>query len=460
MGSNNTIFNNSRVGRILLKFAIPSIISLLVLELYNMVDTVFVGRYIGPNAIGALTIAFPIQRFIIAVGMLISIGASTRVARSLGEKNMKALKDTIINAFVLTTVTLITVCFIIFLFRKNLIAGFGANGEIFSLANKYVSIILIGGVFQCLFTVACYIMTALGNTKVTLYANIIGTLMNLVINYILVAIFDIGVSGAAIATIVSQIAAFIYSMHKFREVNRYFNLKFDLKNVHLSFNKTIMFSIAAIGFSTFITEISDAVVSVVLNHMLSVSGGDEAIIIIGVTTRISMFIFVTLIGISSGMQPIIAYYYGAGNFQKMRETLKKAIQAISAATMVFWVTFMVFTKQIIGFFLEDTSLLADAVTAFRICISLMPLLGIYYICIYYYQATKEPRKSFLLSIYGQIILLIPIAAFLIQLIGVTGAWLAYPISHLITFITSIYFIRKALSAESIEEQVVPEKIHA
>jgi Na+-driven multidrug efflux pump len=217
-------------------------------------------------------------------------------------------------------------------------------------------------------------------------------------------------------------------------------------------NKSLIGGIAAVGFSTFIIEISDAVVAVILNNLLVSEGGDAAVIIVGVITKISMFMFITIIGISSAMQPIVAYNYGAGNYAKMKEALKMAIITVTIASLAFWAVFMIFASPIIGFFLKDEHLLAEAVVAFRICISILPVIGIYYICIYYYQSIKDSKRSFLLSIYRQMVIFIPTAVLFIQLFGIKGAWLAYPVSDIISFITSIQFIKKA-STENYGDEV-------
>ncbi|WP_279285524.1 MATE family efflux transporter [Clostridium sp. C8-1-8] len=431
----------------LLKFALPAIISLLVLELYNMVDTVFVGRYVGADAIGGLTIAFPIQRLMIAIGMLIAIGASTSVSRGLGEKNLEHLRQTIINAIVLTTISLTAVILIVFLFKSSIINALGASNNTFSSADQYISIILIGGIFQCLSTVLCYIMNALGNTRISLYSNILGSLINIAINYLLVVLLNYGVKGAAIATVISQIVAFAFTLYKFRSVKENFKIDFSIKYIKNSITKEVLLSIVTIGFSTFIIEISDAVVSVILNNLLVSHGGDSAIIIVGVITKISMFMFITIIGISSAMQPIVAYNYGAGNHKKMKEALKTAIIAVTIASISFWIVLMTMASSLIGFFLKDGELLKQAVMAFRICISIIPTIGIYYICIYYYQAIDEAKRSFLLSIYRQLVIFIPISILFVQLFGIVGAWIAYPVSDIISAITSIHFIKKATAEE-------------
>ena len=187
-----------------MRFAVPAVISLLVVEIYGMVDTVFVGRYIGANAIAALTIAFPIQKFLSAIGLLIAIGTSTHISRNLGEKNSSEINKTIMNSFFISTISMLMVPFIIFVFRSPILYKLGASNLTYSLTEDYSSIVLLSGIFQCFGMVMCYVLISFGKTKVNLYANTLGVLVNITLNYILVVLLQVGIKGAAVSTVVSQ----------------------------------------------------------------------------------------------------------------------------------------------------------------------------------------------------------------------------------------------------------------
>lgn len=449
MGIDNKLFTSEKISKAILKLALPITISLFVSELYNMVDTIFVGRYIGPNAIGALTVAFPIQRLLISLGLLIAVGTSTFMSRSLGEKNFKSLRKSLITSLTTTILLLTSVSLLIFFFKKPIISALGASDTLYPLAKEYIIIILIGGVFQCIGVVLSYVMTALGNAKITLYSNSLGALINIVIDFILVAKLDMGVKGAAIATVISQIIALIYVLYSFYKVREIFALKnstnysiISTQSFKNDFNIGILISIISIGFSSFIIEISDAIVAIILNNILYSHGGDNAIIIVGVITKVSMFMFITIIGISSAIQPIIAYNHGCGNKMRIKEVLKMGGLYLIITSFILWSILMIFANSILSCFLTDTYLLPIAIKAFRICISLLPTVCIYYMCIYYYQAINEAKLSFILSIYRQLILFIPLAFILVRYIGITGAWISYPISDIISAITSLYFMKK------------------
>ena len=445
----NKIFGEEKIGKLLLKFSVPAIISLMVAEMYNMVDSMFLGQAIGANAIGALTIAFPIQRLFLAISMLIAIGASTAVARSCGEGDFENLRSIIPNAIVLMLIIVSLVGIGIFTFQDKILTSLGATENIFPLAKDYVSIILIGVLFQSFTVIASYIITAFGNTKIVLVSTSIGAICNVIIDYILVNVFFYGMKGAAIATVISQVIAFIYVLYEFMKIKN--GLKFSIK---LTLNKAVSVGIICVGFSTFIIEISDAVVAAILNNLLSSYGGDLAIVTFGLTTRVSMFLFMTVMGISSAMQPIAAYNYGAGNYTRLKEVVKKSIIAVSISSTLLWAIFMIFSKQLIGLFINDSVIIEQTANAFRIVIAVFPCLGIYYLSIYYCQAINRVKASFKLSIYRQIIIFIPLVfAFMNGLgMGVSGAWLAYPVSDIISFITAAIFIKYTYTSLEILER--------
>jgi len=455
VAESNKMFGEEKVGKLLLKFAIPAIISLMVAEMYNMVDSIYVGRAIGANAIGALTIAFPIQRLFFAISMLIAIGTSASVARSCGEGNFEKLKTIIPNAIVLMLIIVSVAGIVVFTFQDKIILSLGASEKIFPLAKDYISVILIGVIFQAFTVIVSYIITALGNTKIVLISTSIGAICNVIIGFILVNVFPFGVKGAATATVISQIIAFIYVLNKFMKLKN--GLKLSVK---FTLNKAISIGIICVGFSTFIIEISDAVVAAILNNLLSSYGGDSAIVTVGLTTRVSMFLFMTVIGISSAMQPIAAYNYGAGNYTRLKEVVKKSIMAVSVSSTLLWAMFMVFSKQLIGIFISDSVIIEETAKALRIIIAVFPCLGIYYLSIYYCQAINRVKASFMLSIYRQLIIFIPLAYILVSGlgIGVLGAWIAYPVSDLISFVTAAIFIKHTYaSLEKLETREILKK---
>ncbi len=439
MGLDNSIFEKEKVGRLLLKFSVPAIISLLVAELYNMVDTLYVGRAIGASGIGALIIAFPIQRMVVAVSMLIAIGTSTFVARGLGEKDNEGIKKAVSNSISLVIATILPLVIIIFSFKSSIIKGLGASDAIFPYAEDYITIVLIGAIFQGFTFVGNYIMMALGDSRITLVSTSIGAICNIIIDYILVIAIPLGVKGAAIATVISQVIAFIFTLKHFLKVKSFYNLSFKL-----NLQKSICMQIISVGFTTFIIEGEDGAVVAFLTNLLASHGGDSAITTLGIITKVSFFMYITVIGISSSMQPIAAYNYGAGNYKKLREVVKKTIIAVSITSIIAWVPALVFSEQMIGIFIKDYNIIKESAKAFRIMMAAYPLLSIYYVSLYYNQAIGRAKHAFLLSIGKQILMVIPLSFIFIKVfnMGPMGVWISYPIGDTTVSIASALLLKK------------------
>lgn len=451
--SGKSKFLTEDIGKLLLKFSIPAILSLLVAEMYNMVDSLFLGQVIGPVGIGALTIAFPVQRLFFAIAMLVAIGASSAVARSCGENDYSKVKKIIPNAFIVLTSIILFLVIGIFIFRDSLIIKLGSSENIFPYAKAYISIILAGALFQGLMLLMSYILTAFGNMKIILSSISIGAICNVIMNYILVVKFNFGVEGAAIATVSSQIVAFIYTLIKFMQNKKQMNLTFENK-----LDKSIAKGIIFVGFSTFIVEISDAILAVVLNKILVQIGGDTAIVAVGLVSRVSMILFITVIGISAAMQPIVAYNYGSENYDRVKKIVRLSIKSVTITSIFLWVLTMIFAKQIIGLFVNDQNIINYTVSAFRLVIAVFPCVGVYFVAIYYYQAMGMAASSVLLSIFREILVLIPLLHIMVYglRLGVIGAWIAYPAADIISLIVSIIYI-KCNRAECMENLPIKAK---
>ncbi|WIV11921.1 MATE family efflux transporter [Proteiniborus sp. MB09-C3] len=439
MGLNDEAFSKEKVSKLLFKFSVPAIVSLLVAELYNMVDTIFVGREIGANAIGALVVVFPIQRIIAAVGMLLAIGTSTSVARSNGEKDYDNLRLYIRNALSLAMVLTFLLIISIFIFKEKLLVFLGASSVVLPYANDYLSIILMGSIFQCFTVVIGYILMSLGNRRVLLTSNFIGATTNIIVDYILVVSFNLGVKGAAIATVASQILAFTYMLYNFVKANKVLKIK-----IGFNINRKIAKSIIMIGFAAFIIEAEDGLALAVLNNLLLNNVGDIGVIVSGVISKVFMFMFITIIGISSAMQPIAAYNSGAGEYTRLRKVIRESIIVAFITSIILWAGALIFAKQIISVFVKDKHIIAESVKAFRIMISVFPIISLYYVSIYYFQAIGKAKTSFLLSIYRQLLLFIPLSVLFVGVLklGAIGAWISYPISDIISTITSYFLIRR------------------
>lgn len=435
------MFGEEKIGKLLFKFSIPIILSMLISELYSMVDTLFVGNVVGTESIGALGIVFPIQRIIIALSMMIALGTSTAFSRANGSKDKEKAIEVVNNGFSLAIAIMLTLTVVVFTFREQILVFLGASDKILPHALDYLSIIIFGSVFLSLTIFMSNIILALGNNKVAVISNTIGAVTNVIIDYFLVIKIPMGVKGAAIATAFSQFCGFLYAYYNFSKIKKEHGLKsgFNLK-------LPVVASILMVGVSAFIVEAEDGIVMAVLNNLLLSTSGDEGIIILGVITKVYLFLFVTMFGIASAMQPMAAYNIGARNYNRVKEIMKTTMKYAFLAATGMWLFTLTFAPTLISFFVSDPVIIEKAVKAFRVMVSLFPVISIYYVSIFYYQAMGRARASVMVSIFRQIVVMIPIAIVLVNVfdMGALGAWLSYPISDVLAMALSGTLLRREM----------------
>lgn len=439
MGKNYESFGEEKIGKLLLKFSIPIIISLLVSELYNMVDTLFIGRNVGGYGIAALVLVFPIQRIVIALSIMIATGTSTSFSRSNGEKNLEKSKKILINGFSLAFTTMIIFTTLVYVFRDKVLLALGASNQTLPYAHTYLSIIIFGSTFLSLTIFISHIMVSLGNNKISIKSTSIGALTNIILDYILVVNFNMGVKGAAIATTVSQIAGFIYAYYNYIKVKKEYKIPLCFE-----FNKNIIVPIVLVGISGFIIEGEDGIVMAALNNLLANTVGDSGIIVLGVISKVYMFLFITMFGIASAMQPIAAFNMGAKNYKRLKSIVVKTSIYAFLTSAIMWGLGIVFAPQLISIFVKDAQIIRESVKAFRIMIGVFPVISIYYVSIFYFQAIGNARASILVSILRQLIIMLPLSIILVKVfnLGDMGVWLSYPISDILSSIVSYILIKE------------------
>lgn len=432
-------FENEKVGILLLKMSLPVMLSMLVSELYNMIDTIFVGNYVDPSGVGALSVLFPIQRIIIALSMMIGIGTSTAFTRARGAQDYDSARNIITNGFTLVLAVMLPLTVFIYFNAESVLSFLGGNGAILSYGVEYLSFIIFGSIFLSWTIFTSNIMISLGKTKISIMSTAIGAIMNFFIDLVLVKYLHMGVKGAAVATLVSQIAGFLFAYYHLSKLKREMNVERGFK-----FSYKYVFAILAVGVSAFIVEAEDGILMAVLNNLLDTVAKDEGIIILAVITKVYMFLFVTLFGISSGMQPIAAYNLGAKNYVRLKEVLRKTIIWATLVTGIMWAFSMIFSRQIIRVFIADELIIQKAIPAFRMMVAVFPLISVYYIAIFYFQALGIAKKSIFLSVLRQIVIMIPLSIFLVITLnmGADGVWLSYPIADGMVFVIGTFMLYK------------------
>lgn len=457
MGKKDRLFGEEKIGKLLLRFSIPIIAAFLVSELYNMVDTIFIGRTVGGTGIGALVVVFPIQRIIIALSVMIAIGTSTALSRANGQKNLEEGSKAIKNGFTFATVLMITITGIVFIFSEKILRALGATGEILKYGKEYLTIIIFGSTFLSLTIFIAKIMISFGNSRVSITSTSIGAIFNIILDIILVVNFKMGVKGAAIATAVSQLIGFLYAYYCYSRIRKANNIskgfELDIKAI---------FPILLIGISAFIIEAEDGILMAVLNNLLGRTVGESGIIVFGVISKVYMFLFIAMFGIASAMQPIAAYNIGAKNYKRIKTVMEETRKYSFITSVIMWAIGIIFAPQLMSIFVRDKEVIYESARAFRIMISAFPMISIYYISIFYFQAQGEAKKSIMISLLRQLIIMMPLSIVLVKSfdLGAMGVWLAYPISDVLSCIVAYILIKKEGTRLNIKikKQVAKEKV--
>ncbi len=447
---NNKLFGEESISKILLKFSIPIILSYLITELYNMVDTIFVGREVGPKGIAALVLVFPIQRIIVALGVMVAVGTSTSFSRCNGKHDFEKARKVLKNGFSLSYSVMILLTITVLLFGDKILIMLGSSENILPLAKEYLYIVIFGSAFLSMTLFISHVMISLGNPKMSIISTSIGAIANIVLDFILVTKQGMGVEGAAIATTISQIAGFAYSYYQYRKVTKKYNMNFKFE-----IDKKVALSIITVGISAFVIEAEDGILMAVLNNLLSSTVGDSGIVVLGVISKVYMFLFICILGIAVAMQPVVAYNAGAKNYRRLKGIMYETTKLAFISSLIIWALMMVFAPQLIGIFVTDSLIIAEAVVAFRIMIAAFPVVSIYYVSITYFQALGKAKTSILVSISRQLIIMIPVSIIMVKVfnLGALGVWISYPISDVLASMGSYILIRN----EGIELNIAVNK---
>lgn len=427
---------SEKIGTLLLKFSIPAIVGMLVNALYNIVDRIFIGQGVNALAITGIGLVFPIMTVMMAFGMLIGIGSTALISIRLGEKRQDEAEHILGNAFTLLVIVSLAITVLGLIFIDPLLVIFGASPDTIGYAKDYIVIILYGTIFNALGFGLNNIIRAEGNPKAAMLTMLLGAIINTILDPIFIFVFNMGVKGAAYATIIGQLANTIY-------VLSYFNSKKSILKIHrkhMKLSKEIVIGIFAIGMSPFAMQMAASVVQLLSNNALKTHGGDLAIGAMSIISSAVMIFFMPIFGINQGAQPIIGYNYGAKQYDRVKHTLKLAVGAATVISLVGFITVQVFPQAIIRIFNDDPELLRIGSSGIRVYLAMMPIIGFQIVSANYFQAIGKAKISMFLSLLRQVTLLIPLLLILPPIFGLTGVWLSAPTADFISSIITGIFV--------------------
>lgn len=434
------------IGHLLMRFAIPSVVSMLVNALYNIVDQIFIGTGVGYLGNAATTVSFPLQTIILALGTMIGAGASAYAAIKLGEKREQEAEHTLGNAFFMLVLAGIIIMVVGLVFLEPILYLFGATAKNFAYSQDYASNILLGTVFNLLGIGLSNMARTDGSPNIAMLSMIAGAVLNTILDPIYIFVFHWGVKGAAIATITSQIIGAVILVYYF--------LKKSTMRLHISqmkIKKTIFVSILSLGFSSCITQTAATIMQVVMNNSLVYYGdltsttGDVALSAMGIVLKISMIITSICIGIGIGAQPILGFNKGARQPKRIKETYKKASSIAVLTSIIGWGVCIAIPGVILSLFgSSDPVFSTFAQRAMRIYMLGIFTAGFQITATSYFQATGQPLKASVLSMMRQLILLIPLILILPLFFGLDGILFAGPIADISSGIVVFVFISKEM----------------
>ena len=424
-----TELGTQSVRSLLLKYALPGIIAMTASSLYNMVDSIFIGHGVGAMALSGLTVAKPLMDICAAFGTLVGVGASSLVAIKLGEKDYRSANDVLANVILLNVLLGAMVMAVGLYWLDPILYAFGASDVTIAYAREYMEIILWGNILTHIYYGLNSMLRSIGHPKIAMYATIVAVVTNIILDPIFIFVLDMGVRGAALATMISQLVSVIIELIIFlnpKEVIYFHRGIWRLK-------RDITMRALGIGTAPFLMHMASCFVVIVLNNQLKRYGGDMAIATFGITNRFMFFFSMIVMGLNQGMQPIVGYNYGAKLFDRMTRALKLTAMCATCVMGVLWLFGLIWPEGFIRLFTHDELLIAQSIAPARVMLCTMVMVGFPMVVGNFYTSIGMSGKAIFLSLTRQVIFLIPcilLIPVLFQTIDVTpiwGVWWSLPI---------------------------------
>ncbi|MFY1111652.1 MAG: MATE family efflux transporter [Methanosarcinaceae archaeon] len=425
-----------KISSLLFKLSAPSILGMLVYALYNIVDTVFVGQALGEESvqgIGGLAIAFPIQMLALGIGIGLGVGGASVISRALGAKELNKAEKTLGTAFSLAIFLGLAYTAVGLYFLDPLLELFGATEGIMPYARDYLEITMAGSVVFTLGIAAEDLVRAEGNARYAMFGMLLGAGLNILLDPVFIFGFGMGVKGAAIATVIAQFVSITFLLRYFLAGKGSVPFKIGMLKTDPGISREML----VIGLSPLIIEASNSVMMIFVNNALGTYGGDVSIAAFGIIHRLIMFIFLPMLGISFGLQPIVGYNYGAKQFSRVIESVKVALKLSTLLSLAGFLLFFLFPEQILSIFSPDAELAAVGTNAMRIVVLVLPFISFQVIGTTVFQALGMPKPAFILSLARQLLFLLPLVLVLPRFYGLNGVWASFPISDFMAFVLAV-----------------------
>ena len=447
------LMGTEKISKLLLKFSVPAMIGMIVNGLYNVVDRYYIGKIPGTGHfdIAGVGLVMPIMTIAFAFAMLIGMGGSTLISLKLGEKKLKVAEKYLGNGIFLGILLSTLLALSVIIFKEELaLKVLKASTDTYRSTVDYMGIIAIGFPFLIIGYTANIAIRSDGSPIISMGTILIGAILNIILDPILIFQFNLGVKGAAVATIVSQLVSMVWAVGYFR--SRKSTMKLKLK--YMKPNMKYMLNILKLGLAPASLQLGSGLVMFTFNNSLKKVSGDYAISAMTIVQGINMFFVMPIFGINQGLLPIAGYNYGAKLYSRVKEALKLAIFSAMILSTTGFILIQIFSENLIRIFTENQETLVIATSGLRIYTIMAPFIGFQVVSSIYFQAIGKPKLTMFLTLSRQVLFLIPLVLILSKLFGEAGVWLAAPVSDVLSSAITFIMIKKEIKdlnrLESIE----------
>ncbi|MCE7794086.1 MATE family efflux transporter [Salipaludibacillus sp. CUR1] len=432
----STRLGSEPVPKLLKSLSIPAMIGMVVMALYNVVDTIFISYFVGIDGVAAVTIAFPVMIIMMALAAALGIGGSSVISRRLGEKRDQEANRVFSNIISLIIVLSFIGVIASFTVLEPILRIFGATPEIMQYALDYIFPITMATIFFTFSFTTNAIIRSEGNARFAMITMIIPSVLNIILDPVFIIWLNMGVQGAAIATVISQASISFIVLHYFLTGKSSLKIRLSEMVPQLAIIKEV----TVIGLPAFVRQVAGSVMMVAINAMLISHGGEFYVGVFGIVQRIAMFALMPMMGILQGMQPIVGYNYGAMQFERMRETILLCLKIVTVFSAGVFIAMMAFPAAFMRIFTADPEVIATGVDGIRIMFAAAVLIGVQVVSGGLYQALGKAKPALVLSMARQVLFLIPLVLILPNYFGVWGVWIAFPLADILAFALSIGFM--------------------
>ena len=420
------------IGKLLKNYAVPAIIAMTASSLYNIIDSIFIGHGVGPLAIAGLAVTFPLMNLSAAFGTLVGVGATTLVSVLLGQKNYDIANKVLGNVVILNIIIGLLFMTVSLIFLDPILYFFGASDNTIVYAREYMQIILAGNAVTHLYLGLNSVLRASGQPKFAMMLTILSVIINTAVAPVLIFWLDMGISGAAIATVLAQTVSLIIILRYFSRKDRLLHFSKGIFRLEWRITKDSL----SIGLAPFLMNSAACIVTLFINQQLGKYGGDIAIGAYGIVNRISFLFIMIVMGFNQGMQPIAGYNYGTRNYTRVKSVMWTTVKYATAVTTTGFLIAILFPQQAVSIFTSDPQLIDFSSKGLQVLTLAFPFVGFQMVSSNFFQCLGMVKKAIILSMARQILFLIPCIYVLPLFFENLGVWISFPISDFAAFIIS------------------------